>query len=74
MTTPPFQTEFTDQGEQSLMPGVRPICQRERLQLLFDAPLMPRRAQKPCNVGLFDEDARAQLDIFIHCQKEGQKP
>lgn len=66
MTSPKLQTEQTDQGEQTLVPGVKPITQRDRLQALMDAPMIPKRAQKPCNVGLFDEDARAQLDIFIH--------
>ena len=28
------------------------------------APLTPRVPQKPLNVGLFDEDARNQLDLF----------
>ena len=58
------QTELTDQGEQILVPGVNLVRQRERLQILMDAPLAPRRAQKPCNIGLFDEDARNQLDFF----------
>jgi hypothetical protein len=62
----PLQTEMTVQGEQTLVPGVKPITQRERLQALMNAPLIPKRPQKPCNVGLFDDDARAQLDIFIH--------
>ena len=59
-----FQSESTDQGEQTLVPGVTPISQRDRLQELADAPLQPRCSQKPCNVGLFDEDARNQLDLF----------
>lgn len=66
MKTYSFQIERTDQGEQTLVPGVKPITRRDRLQALMDAPLLPKWAQKPCNVGLFDEDARAQLDIFIH--------
>jgi hypothetical protein len=62
----PLQTEITVQGEQTLVPGVKPITPRERLQALMNAPLIPKRPQKPCNVGLFDDDARAQLDMFIH--------
>lgn len=59
-------TERTDQGEQHLMNGVKPITQADRLRILADAPLLPKRAQRPCNIGLFDEDARNQLDLFIH--------
>ena len=62
----PLQSELTVQGEQTLMPGVKPITQRERLQALMNAPMLPKKAQKPCNVGLFDDNARAQLDMFIH--------
>jgi len=57
-------TEITDQGEQTLVPGVAPITLRQRLALLFAAPLAPRKPQRPMNIGLFDEDARNQLDLF----------
>jgi hypothetical protein len=30
----------------------------------MEAPLEPRCRQKPLNVGLWDEDARNQLDLF----------
>ncbi len=59
-----FQTETTPEGEQMLILGVKPIKQRDRLQVLLDAPLVPRCPQKPLNIGLFDEDARRQLDLF----------
>ena len=59
-----FETETTPQGEQVLIPGVKPIKQRDRLHALLDAPLVPRCPQKPLNIGLFDEDARHQLDLF----------
>jgi len=61
-------TERIDQGEQYLIDGVRPITTRDRLRALLEAPMLPRRAQKPCNIGLFDEDARNQLDMFIHAR------
>lgn len=70
MKSHPFQTEATAQGEQSLVPGVQPITQRNRLQALIDAPLVSRKAQKPLNIGLFDEEARNQLDIFIHVERK----
>jgi len=61
-------TERTDQGEQYLIDGVNPITQADLLRALVEAPLLPRRAQKPCNIGLFDDDARNQLDLFIHAR------
>jgi hypothetical protein len=60
----PVLTETTDQGEQVLVPGVGPISLRERLERLLVAPLRPIKPQKPLNIGLFDEDARNQLDLF----------
>lgn len=59
-----FQTETTPEGEQVLFPGVKPITERERLEALLDAPLVPWCPQKTLNIGLFDEDARRQLDLF----------
>lgn len=57
-------TEPTPQGEQMLIPGVRPITTRDRLTLLTDAPMRPRAAQKPLDIGLFDEASRNQLNLF----------
>ena len=71
MTRPELQTEQTQQGTQTLIHGVKPITNKDRLALLAGAPLAPRRAQKPCNIGLFDEDARNQLDMFIHGAANG---
>ncbi len=59
-------TETTDLGEQHLIPGVKPVSLGDRLQCLMDMPLMPRCRQRSCHIGLFDEVARAQLDLFIH--------
>lgn len=58
------QTEQTDQGEQILINGVQPVQDRDRLRLLAIAPMTPRKPQKPLNIGLFDEDARNQLEMF----------
>jgi hypothetical protein len=60
----PFQTERTEQGEQCLVPGVAPITQRQRLEWTMAHPLEPRRPQKLCNDGLFDFNARNQLELF----------
>ena len=57
-------TEITEQGEQVLAPGIAPVSLRERLERLLAAPLRSVKAQKPLNIGLFDEDARNQLDLF----------
>lgn len=57
-------TETTDQGEQVLVPGVALVSLRERLERRSAAPLRPTKPQKPLNIGLFDEDARNQLDLF----------
>jgi hypothetical protein len=64
-------TEATPAGEQTLVPGVAPVSQGERLLAAIAGPLLPRRPQKPRNVGLFDEDARNQLDLFIHTGTKG---
>ncbi len=60
----PLETEPTPIGEQVLVPGVRPVSVRERLQALAAAPLVSMRLQQPCDLGLFDEAARNQLDLF----------
>ena len=60
----PMLSEPTEQGEQTLVPGVAPITLRQRLAVLLAAPLASRKPQRPMNIGLFDEDARNQLDLF----------
>ena len=61
---PPPASEPTPEGEQTLIPGVRPITTRDRLALRQATPLRPRVAQKPLDIGLFDEDGRKQLALF----------
>jgi hypothetical protein len=60
----PFETEPTPIGEQALIPGVRPVSIYERLMELAAQPMRPNRPQRPCDLGLFDEVARNQLDLF----------
>jgi hypothetical protein len=60
----PFPSEPTEQGEQVLVPGIAPSTLRQRLAALFAAPLASPKRQRPMNIGLFDEDARNQLDLF----------
>lgn len=58
-----FESEKTPEGVQALVTGVRPVTDRDRLAVLAARPLAPARPQKPLNIGLFDEDARRQLDL-----------
>ena len=66
MSRRPIHTEETELGAQVLVPGIRPVSLEDKLQLLRDAPLAPRVPQRPLCVGLFDDCARNQLDMFIH--------
>jgi len=63
-TTPAI--EYTDIGPQYLIGGVAPVTQKQRLDFLASLPMTPKRArsQKPCDIGLFDELARNQKDLF----------
>lgn len=65
-----FETEATEQGDQTPMPGVRPVTVKDRLRNLAEAPLARRKPQKPLNVGLFDEDSRNQLDLLTQSHPE----
>jgi len=62
------ETETTEQGEQLLVSGVRPITLVDRLTLRAAQPMTPKRnpnaQQKPCDVGLFDEVSRTQIDML----------
>jgi hypothetical protein len=60
----PFDTEATVQGQQVLVPGVRPVSMKARLEVLAAHPMASDRQQKPCDIGLFDEVARNQMDLF----------
>jgi hypothetical protein len=59
-----FDTEVTVQGQQVLVPGVRPVSMKARLEVLAAHPMAPDRLQKPCDIGLFDEVARNQMELF----------
>jgi hypothetical protein len=60
----PFETEATALGPQTLVPGVRPVSMKARLEALAAHPLEPKRLQKPCDIGLFDDVARNLMDLF----------
>ena len=69
-------SEQTAIGEQTLVHGVAPITPRDRLAMRANAPLEPRKAQRPaeeaalsaCLAGsrrsLFDTNARNQIEMF----------
>lgn len=59
-----FEDEQTEAGAQTLVPGVAPVTLGERLGVLANAPLLPRKGQRPANHGLFDTNARNQLEMF----------
>ena len=60
----PFETEATAIGNQTLVPGVAPITPRDRLAVRASAPMEPRKAQRPADHGLFDTNARNQIEMF----------
>ena len=57
-------TEQTAIGEQTLVHGVAPITPRDRLAIRANAPMEPRKAQRPADHGLFDTNARNQIEMF----------
>ena len=61
----PFDTEATVQGQQVLVLGVRPVSMKARLEVLAAHPLGSDRLQKPCDIGLFDDVAWNQMELFI---------
>lgn len=57
-------SEQTAIGEQTLVHGVAPITPRDRLAMRANAPMEPRKAQRPADHGLFDTNARNQIEMF----------
>jgi hypothetical protein len=58
------QTEATPLGEQMLVPGVAPVSTRQRIEARMNGLLMPKKPQKPLDIGLFDDMERNQLNLF----------
>jgi len=71
---PSLQSEHTCAGEQTLVCGVRPVTLRDQLTAIANRPLQPRRnpnaQQKPCDVGLFDEVSRNQIDLLDYLAEQ----
>jgi hypothetical protein len=61
---PVFEVEVTAIGIQTLVAGVAPITPAQRLALRADAPLLPKKPQRPLDLGLFDTAARNQIELF----------
>ena len=61
---PQFDEEVTPIGIQTLVSGVAPITPRDRLILRANAPMEPRKPQRPADHGLFDTNARNQIELF----------
>lgn len=61
------QTEKTEVGEQTLITGVTPVTLGKKLTARTTHPMVPKRkpnaVQKSCDIGLFDEVGRAQIDL-----------
>lgn len=58
-------------GPQFVLPGAERLTQTELAKRQSAAPLRPDKAQKPCNIGLFGDDA-AQTDLIDYCNKQEQ--
>ena len=59
-----LEVETTPIGNQTLVPGVTPITPRDRLAIRANAPMEPRKPQRPTDHGLFDMNARKQIELF----------
>ena len=59
-----LDVETTPIGNQTLVPGVAPITPAQRLAIRADAPLQPRKPQRAIDHGLFDTNARNQVEMF----------
>jgi hypothetical protein len=60
----PLDVEATAIGNQTLVPGVAPITPRDRLAIRANAPMEPRKPQRAIDHGLFDFNARNQVEMF----------
>ena len=59
-----LEVEVTPIGNQTLVPGVAPNTPRDRLAIRANAPMEPRKPQRPADHGLFDINARNQIEMF----------
>ncbi|MXP30160.1 hypothetical protein GRI58_15225 [Porphyrobacter algicida] len=59
-----LEAEDTIAGVQTLVPGMVPVTLGDRLAVLANAPMLPTRVQRAADLGLFDTNARNQLEMF----------
>lgn len=73
----PGQELLTEPGAegkpQTLIPGVAPVTEKQRLELAAAKPLRGKAADMPAG-GLFDEGARAQADLLDLVPRDDGKP
>ncbi|NRD88186.1 hypothetical protein C8024_00035 [Sphingopyxis sp. BSNA05] len=62
--TAPLEAEQTPLGVQTLVSGVAPITPAQRLAMRANAPMVPKKAQRPADHGLFDTNSRNQIEMF----------
>ena len=60
----PLEAEQTAIGVQTLVSGVAPITPAQRLSMRANAPMEPKKAQRPADHGLFDTNSRNQIEMF----------
>jgi hypothetical protein len=60
--TPVLSSEKTRAGEQTLIPGVEPVTDQQRMAVEASRPLQGGDAAPPAG-GLFDADVRQQIDL-----------
>jgi hypothetical protein len=59
-----LEAEVTPIGVQTLVSGIAPITPAQRLAFRADAPMQPNKPQRPADHGLFDTNARNQIEMF----------
>lgn len=73
-----YKSEHSEVGEQTLITGVRPVTLGAKLTARTTHPMLPKRnptaVQKSCDIGLFDEVGRAQIDLCDLIAKMETKP
>jgi len=57
-------SEQTPIGVQMLVSGVAPITPALRMAIRADTPLLPKKPQRAIDHGLFDLNARNQIELF----------
>lgn len=59
-----LESEVTPIGVQTLVSGVAPITPAQRLAFRANAPLQPKKPQRAADHGMFDTNARNQIEMF----------